>query len=152
MAWRHIGNAAVFAALIGAGAALAHSGATGIVKERMDAMSAIGKDMKRIGTMLRGGATFDAGEAQAAAEAIANHASHMEMLFPPGSLSAPTEALPAIWDNWDEFAGLTQALNTRADRLARMAASGASEADIAAQFRSLGQTCSACHEKFRIKK
>ena len=76
----------------------------------------------------------------------------MEMLFPPGSLSAPTEALPAIWDNWDAFSDLTRALNARAARLAQMAASGASEVEIAAQFRTLGQTCSACHEKFRIKK
>ena len=87
-----------------------------------------------------------------ASVSIASHASHMEMLFPPGSLSAPSEALPAIWDNWDAFAGLTRALNARADRLAQMAASGASEAEIAAQFQILGKTCSDCHEKFRIKK
>ena len=152
MAWKHASSILVIAILAGAGAALAHSGATGIVKQRMDAMSAIGDDMKKIGLMLRGSAPFDAAQAQAAAEAIASHASHMEMLFPPGSLSAPTEALPAIWDKRDEFAGLTKALNTRADRLAQMAAAGASEAEIAAQFQTLGETCSSCHEKFRIKK
>ena len=152
MAWRHFATAAMLAALVGAGAALAHSGATGIVKQRMDAMSAIGDDMKKIGLKLRGSAPFDAGQAQAAARAIAHHASHMDTLFPPGSLSPPTEALPAIWDNWDEFAGLTEALNRRADGLAQLAGSGASEAEIAAQFQALGKTCSACHEKFRIKK
>lgn len=152
MAWKHATGILVIAILAGAGAALAHSGATGIVKQRMDAMSAIGDDMKKIGLMLRGTAPFDAGQAQAAARAIANHASHMDMLFPPGSLSPPTEALPAIWDNWDAFADLTQALHARADRLAQLAASGASEAEIAAQFKTLGETCSACHEKFRIKK
>lgn len=134
------------------GAAFAHSGATGIVKERMDMMSAIGDEMKLIGNMLRGKASYDAAAVQSAALAISDHAAEITAVFPPGSLQHPTEALPAIWDNWDEFVELSEKMKMDANALAEVAATGDSGAQISEQFKRLGQACSACHEKFRVKK
>lgn len=134
------------------GAAFAHSGATGIVKERMDMMLEIGDDMELIGNMVRGKTPYDAEAAERAALSIADHAGAFTAVFPPGSLQHPTEALPAIWDNWDEFADLSEKLKTDANALASVAAMSTSGAEISAQFADMGRSCSACHEKFRVKK
>ena len=42
-----------------AATAFAHSGATGIVKERMDGMSALGETIKALVPMMRGEGTYD---------------------------------------------------------------------------------------------
>jgi len=43
----------------------------------------------------------------------------MVVLFPEGSLDAPSEASPAIWENWQEFAGLAHRLHELGGELAR---------------------------------
>lgn len=53
--------------------AFAHGRATGIVKERMEAMEEISASMKQIGQMLRGQKPFDASEIVGAAAIIAGH-------------------------------------------------------------------------------
>jgi cytochrome c556 len=53
---------------IGTGVTLAHEGAKGVVKERMDLMKGQAKQMKLIGDMAKGKKTFDATKAAAAAK------------------------------------------------------------------------------------
>ena len=89
--------------IIGAGAiglasivaAYAHGGATGIVKERMEAM----------GTM------SDVGEA-------------LTGLFPEGSGGEPSEAKAEVWSNWDEFSALAAQLETLSEGLGLAADNG----------------------------
>jgi cytochrome c556 len=83
---------------------LAHSGAKGIVKERMTLMKSIGDAMKTLTAMFKGDVEYDAQAVRAAAEAInARGGDHMTHLFPDGSLQKPTEALPRIWEDWETF-------------------------------------------------
>lgn len=134
------------------GTAFAHTGATGIVKERMDAMSDIGKSMKTIGAFLKGERPYDASVTKAAAETIGGHAKHVPHLFPKGSTKKPSEALPAIWEDWKQFTTIAADMEAAAKALAE-AADGAKDANgIKPMFASLGQTCKACHQKFRLKK
>jgi len=135
-----------------AGAAFAHGGATGIVKERMDAMSEIGRQMKIVGGMLKGG-TYDAAQVSAAGRIIAGHAgSSLVDLFPEDSLQAPTEASPAIWADWATFQANAGELEAAALALAGLADRGAGRQEIAPAFQTLAGTCKTCHQSFRIKK
>lgn len=106
-------------------AALAHGGATGIVKERMDAMVAMSKAAKSLGSMMRGQVDYDAGTVRAAAAEIAAHAGKaMTELFPRGSDGMPSEARPEIWSDWNTFSELAMRLEILAVGLQAAAGNG----------------------------
>lgn len=144
----------VFAmALLAAGSALAHGGATGVVRERMDAMSAMGKNMKSIGQMLKGSSAFDAATVAASADAIAAHSGGtLTALFPPDSLQKASEASPGIWAQWDRFSEYAGKLQGSALDLKSLAEAGAGRQAIGSAFGKLAASCKTCHEAFRIKK
>lgn len=138
--------------LAGAGAAFAHGGATGIVKERMDAMSEIGDSMKSVGRMLKSG-PYDPQVAIAAGNAIAGHAGEaLTELFPEGSLQPQSEANPAIWNDWPAFEDHAGDLQSAALALKTLAEAGANKQQLAGAFGDLAGTCKACHQEFRVKK
>ena len=131
------------------GAALAHSNAHGVVKERMDAMEDIAAQMKQIGLMIKRDQPYSADQASAAAAKIADHAAMMPALFPEDSLDAPTEALPSIWSNWDQFLAYAEELSIASQALTDAAETASSADEIRGPFGAVGQTCSACHEAYR---
>lgn len=156
---------AVLAAL--AVGALAHSGASGVVKDRMEQMKAVAASMKAIGGMIKGAAPYDAAVVRTEAGAIASHGGEeLTRLFPEGSTMAPSEALPAIWTEWERFSTIADDLSRYAEALAagaenpRGSAGGlasASDEDLVgmspdALFMKVAGTCAACHEDFRLKK
>jgi cytochrome c556 len=88
----------------GARVVVAHSDATGIVKQRMALMKGIGDAMKTLAAMFKGEAEYNPAAVRDAARTIHTRAGeHMTELFPQGSLHKPTEALPAIWEDWPTF-------------------------------------------------
>ncbi|MBT8455113.1 MAG: cytochrome c [Alphaproteobacteria bacterium] len=106
-------------------AALAHSGATGVMKERMDAMGEMGDAMKSLTPMMRGQTAYDPDVVRNAADTMVRHAgTQMTELFPEGSNGAPSEALDAIWEDWEEFAALAEALRTSAEGMKLAADNG----------------------------
>jgi cytochrome c556 len=126
----------------------AHEGATGIVKERMDAMTTMSNTMKTVGRFIE--ANRNLAGIQEEANRIRNIAAHIPQWFPPGSTNKPTDALPTIWQRWPDFQARAARLEQDSTRLALVAASGDPKA-IAAQFRAVGQTCSDCHADYRQK-
>ena len=132
--------------------ALAHEGATGVVKQRMDMMGDVGKAMKTIGQMIKGETAFNGAVASDAAAEIAKHAVHFPEIFPEGSTEKPSEALPAIWENWEEFLAIFNQMKSDADALAELAGNASGPEAIKAQFGLVGRSCGTCHEKFRLKK
>lgn len=131
--------------------AFAHGGATGIVKQRMDAMEVMGKAMKTVGAMFKGQAAYDPAEIEAAAEVIAQHARDIPTLFPDSHESRHgkvTDALPAIWEQKDRFDQLAADMLREAQALS----AGAREAErraVRLQFGKTAKVCSACHTAFR---
>lgn len=116
-------SAAVLSAL--SAGALAHSGATGIVKQRMDAMSDMGRVVKSLSVMMRGEAPYDADAISEGAVIIKSHAGDaMTSLFPEGSLKKPSVAKPEIWTDWSEFQALAIRLADLADGLELAAGNG----------------------------
>ncbi|HKK29568.1 MAG TPA: cytochrome c [Alphaproteobacteria bacterium] len=153
--------AGLFASALSIDPVSAHTGATGVVKERMDAMKDMREAMKALNAMLKEG-SYDRAEAQKAAFTIRDHSGEqMTGLFPEGSLQHPSESLPTVWEEWPEFAAQAEELRVHADALGAAmgnAAMGNSKAEIppALQglspedlFRRTARTCKTCHDGFR---
>ena len=109
---------------------MAHGEATGIVKERMDLMKGIGDAMKRLAPMFKGQAAYDPEAVREAAQVIRSRAGdHITELFPEHSLQKPTEALPAIWEDWTAFEGYARDLETYSITLEAAAGNGFAQSD-----------------------
>jgi cytochrome c556 len=68
-------------------------------------------------------------------------------LFPPGSGSGKTAALPAIWEKPDDFRKAMEAFGAAAADLGK-----AAETDpkaVGPAVGALGKTCKNCHDSFR---
>lgn len=127
----------------------AHSGAKGIVKERMELMKDIGKAMKQLSAMARGKAPLDSARVKEAAGSIAQHGQKIPALFPKGSTKGVTEASPRIWLDPEGFRKSTEAMIAAARSVAE---SNGNSAELKTSFRRLGKTCSGCHKQYRVKK
>ena len=145
------------------GQVMAHTGAMGIVKKRMDAMSDLGDHAKAVGNMLKGKAPFELPAVEEAAQAFVAHGTDMPSLFPdtPKSReSTATEALPAIWNNWEEFVSIADKFTKDSQALLAIATRlGDEERSVDEQSRAVrrafftaAKNCSACHERFRLDK
>lgn len=130
----------------------AHKGATGVVKERMDAMSSIGKNLKNIFLMMKGKTEFDAKIIASSSREISIHAEKFPKMFPKGSTSHPSEAAPAIWERPDDFAKQAQSLTIYTSELTKIAENNSDQVLINTAFQKLATTCKSCHTEFRIKK
>lgn len=133
-----------------AGAAIAHQGASGVVKERMEAMKDMAGRMKVIAGMIGGERGFDAQAVASAAEQVAFKARQLDKQFPEGSDHPPSEARPEIWSDWDRFSELASELESKASRLGVAAGTATAAADIDVPFRAVAATCKGCHQRFRL--
>ena len=112
-------------ATFAAGIALAHSGATGIVKERMDGMAAMQKATKAVTPIMRGTVTYDAEVVRAYATTVEQHSGEaMTKLFPEGSGGMPSQSKDTVWSEWEEFETLAMRLETLAQALGQAADNG----------------------------
>ena len=84
-------------------------------------------------------------------DALVALAAEMASVFPAGSTTADSEALPAIWERPEEFAKAIANFQAAVSGLAD-AAGGDDAAALDAAFREIGTTCKGCHESFRLKK
>lgn len=126
-------------------ASRAHDGATGIVKERMDAMKDISAAMKVIFETIKGEReTPPADLRQAALTINALAGDTLNHLFPEGSLHHPSEAKADIWQDWSRFEKLSADLEL-------YSASYADDLDKDSVMKMAG-TCRDCHQAFRVKK
>ena len=141
---------------------IAHTGASGIVKERMDAMGVLGDHARVVGDMLKGKTAFDADAIETAAAAFVMHGEQITGLFPDTEESrsgARTEALPAIWTEWDDFVALATRFTEDSRALAAIATElnpGEQSIDeksraVRTAFFRASKSCSGCHERFRLE-
>ena len=128
----------------------AHTGASGVVKDRMERMSDIAAQMKLVSRMVSGKTEMDLTSIAVAMGKIATHAEAMVDLFPKGSGKPPSEAAPAIWTSNARFVALFVELNTAASKTASAASAG-QQSQIATGFKAVAKTCKACHGKFRVE-
>lgn len=137
------------------GLALAHSGATGIVKKRMDAMSEMGDRSKQVADMFKGKVPFDKQVVEKAASDFVKHGSEMIDLFPDTKASrtgSSTEALPVIWENWDDFGALVEKFVDGSKMLQVTLAETDDPKALRVAFFKATKSCSSCHKQFRRPK
>src|SRR5215471_14445749 len=97
---------------------LAHEGhehATGVVRERMELMTDMGKRLLAISKRLRANKELD--RIAPDARAISDASDKITSQFPPGSTQSPTAAKPAVWQQWDDFGEKAKKLQTEAKKL-----------------------------------
>lgn len=137
-------------ALIGMAAQVAaHTGATGVVLERMEGMTAMADALKAAAPAIRGQADYDASAVLALAETLQREGGdHMVALFEEGTGAPPSEATPAVWDEPERFAALANDLSRLGAQLASVDEDREAARDM---FGQIGRACSACHQDFRVK-
>lgn len=131
-----------------ASAALAHSGATGVVKERMDMMKDLGATLKSLSVMSRS-EIYNQEFVETSARDMKLHAAHMADMFPVGSDAKPSEVRPEIWTDRAKFDALFVELSVAAEALA---ASAGDKAALPARVVEISAVCRDCHDGFRVKK
>lgn len=176
--------AAALTAIICAGwsVAHAHKGATGIVKERMDLMTKIGKSTRTVDLMMTGKSGYEAEKFMAAVRSIKSHSGDaMTRLFPKDSLQHPTLAKPSIWTDWDAFKAEADRLKVFAEALEWVASNNPQAISAEGRGSAMGagppveadgypaskhvrhlpphmifgyikKMCGSCHDKFRKRK
>ncbi|CAN7508633.1 c-type cytochrome [Devosia sp. LjRoot3] len=114
----YLGPLACGVLLAGAMVASGHNGATGIIGERMMGMMMLSEQIKALAPVAEAPTSSDAETVIAAAEMIAMHAGPaMTELFPEGSVGAPSEARPEIWERWQEFSAYADQLGVLGEEL-----------------------------------
>lgn len=117
----------VLALLVSAFAAVAwaHSGATGVVLDRMNGMTAMRDAVAELAPIMQRAIPYDSSLVAESARTIAAHAGDkMLSLFPEGSREGVTYAKSEIWSDWQEFAALAEKLEAYADALSVAAVNG----------------------------
>ena len=89
---------------------------------------------------------------KAHANALADLGAQAKVLFPAGSNTGETEALPLIWEakEQDQFKKLVSALEVSSAKLKDAVAASDKPAAMAA-FKALGESCKGCHDRYRKK-
>lgn len=136
---------AISLSLLLSSTALAHSGASGIVKERMDGFKAAKKSMRTLKTAVR---AEDYSTISAEAESLQAWFSDLERYFPKGSNAKPSEALDVIWQDFDRFSGIAQQSRDASSALLKAAQTKDKSATMDA-FSDLGASCKSCHDDYR---
>jgi len=104
--------------------------------------------MKEDGGILRSAGSLTGADAVAAMQTLKDNYSHIPALFPEGSIVGDSEALPAIWENWETFVAISKAGEDAA--AAGLAAAEAGDATAyAASLQAIGATCGQCHQQVR---
>lgn len=106
--------------------------------------------MKQNGMALRNAASLTGEEAVAAATTILQNFTNLPALFREGSITDKSKALPAIWENWDDFqARFDHDAELAAGMLA--AAQSGDTATYTAAIEEIGQSCGTCHQTYRSR-
>ena len=119
----------------------------GAAKYRHHTMQAIGGHMQAIVDILRRHVPHT-DHLPIHAGALAALAEITPTLFPPGSGGSGSEALPAVWENPEDFAKRVSAFREAAANLNDVAGSGGA---LGPAVRQVGQTCKGCHDEYRAE-
>ena len=118
-----------------------------VIEKRQKLMKSNSADAKAIKAAVE---SKDYATIETKAKDIAGNMDKVGDLFPKGSTSEKSRALPAIWEKPDDFkksaAKVKQAANDLAD-----AAKSKDDSAIPTKVKALGDACGACHKNFRAE-
>lgn len=104
--------------------------------------------MREDGGILRTLGNLSGAEAVAAMTTVRDNYSHIPALFPEGSIVGDTDALPAIWENWEAFTAIVDT-GLAAAEAGIVAAEAGDAAGYSGAVQTLMGTCGQCHQQFR---
>ena len=133
----------------GLSAALAADEPENIIKYRRNVMKAVGANMGNLAMFAKGNITF-ANNIITNARGIREELTMAEGLFPEGTETGDTNALPKLWEDKAGFEAALRDSIAAADAMVTAAGGGAMPTVIEA-FRALGKTCGGCHKPYRKK-
>jgi cytochrome c556 len=144
-------NAVATTAAMPTGAPKTKDEALRIMHERHEGMESLGDATKAIGRELKSDSP-NLDTIRAAAKKITDFAPHVASLFPPGTGPdvGKTVAKPEIWQTPQDFAAKAGEFQKAAQAFGA-AAGGSDIGAIKASFADLGNSCKACHDKYRAK-
>lgn len=124
--------------------------ATGVIKQRQEAMEDIYKEMKTFSAIAKKEQPFDVEVVKASAAKMADHLAQAAELFPEGSDKGEIEtwAKSEIWTDrghFDELMASTQQAATDMESVTDVGA-------FMPALGKLGQGCKSCHEMYRLPK
>ena len=142
---RYINKALVVGLIARYTTAWSHSGATGVVKERMDQFKDSKASVKALKKALK---AQDFTTITKEAASINLWAKQLTKLFPAGSNPHPSEALDNIWQEFDQF---ERKAKDQIDASEKLNQAGIAKDISAAReaFKALTQTCKSCHNDYR---
>ena len=127
--------------------AFAHSGVKDKnVKERMMLMKEMAGNTKIIGQMLKGKTSFDTIQVKLALERLSALSLETPKVFTINATDPKSEAMPNIWDEFDEFTKLSKDL---AETSIVLANSVATIEDLRPALKKVSSGCKACHSRYR---
>ena len=127
--------------------AFAHSGVKDKnVKERMMLMKERAGNTKIIGQMLKGKTSFDSNQVKLALERLSALSLETPKVFTVNATDPKSEAMPNIWDEFDEFTKLSKDL---AETSIVLANSVATIEDLRPALKKVSSGCKACHSRYR---
>ena len=127
--------------------AFAHSGVKDKnVKERMMVMKEMAGNTKIIGQMLKGKTSFDANQVKLALERLSALSLETPKVFTINATDPKSEAMPNIWDEFDEFTKLSKDL---AETSIVLASSVETIEDLRPALKKVSSGCKACHSRYR---
>ena len=123
------------------------------VQARQGHMKAQALHLGALGAMAKGDVAYDAEMASAHASELAALSALAQTGYWPEGTSADevagSEALPAIWENMDDFESKKEALHQAAMQLETAAGEGAEQ--LQAAMSAVGQACGSCHKTYRAE-
>ena len=123
----------------------AHTVDNPAVQKRMDVMKEIKGAMGVLGGMAKGAISLDAAAAAAAQNTLIERSGMVAATFEANETDPKSEALPAIWENWDTFVDMADDLTFAAEGLDASSLDG-----VRGGLGNIGASCGACHKKFRM--
>lgn len=143
-------GAGLLALSVSASAQHAFNDADKAVEYRQKALSIMQNNFAVMGDMVKGDIEFDGMIfAERANDFAALSAIPWVGFSQPGAQPGNnTDALPAIWDNWDDFVERAEQLQNDAQAL-KAAAEGGDQANIRTAFLAAARNCKGCHDQYK---
>ncbi|MEZ5562741.1 MAG: cytochrome c [Gammaproteobacteria bacterium] len=117
------------------------------IKYRKAVMSAMAAHTSAF-SLINFGRVEHQGHMLAHVDALATLGTQLKVLFPAGSGTGDTDALPLIWQEQARFAELLTASEKSTADLRTAVAAGDKAATMKA-FKAVGESCKGCHDRYR---
>ena len=114
--------------------------------ERSNLMQNIRSEFSVLARMAQEKTQFDESLAESTRLTLLNLAASAPTIFEDNELPINSEALPAIWENWEDFVSKSEDFEFALEGIET-----STLIDLRSSLGNVGATCGSCHQKYRMK-